>query len=212
MGEYLNDAAAIERRSMEIIDELLGALPYQGTALAVAKRIIHASGDPAYAEAIRMSTGFVAAAEAALRQGADIWTDVKMVSAGINRTALASLGGQVRCLIEDPQAASLASRAGITRSAAAVRVNSQRLHGQIVAIGNAPTALFQLLEVMDEKGVKPAAVIGVPVGFVGAAEAKNRLWERNAAVASLTVLGTKGGSAIAVAVVNALLYAVNPRK
>ena len=173
--------------------------------LKVFSRIIHAAGDPEYAAVIEIHPAAVAAGCAALRQGAPVFTDVEMVRTGINRRRLAEFGGEVHCLIGDESVAAMAKAQGITRAMAAIRTFGQRIHGAVVAIGNAPTALFALLELMEQEDIRPALIVGVPVGFVGAAESKAVLVEQSP-VPFITVQGTKGGSPIAAATVNALLY------
>ena len=133
-----------------------------------------------------------------------------MVRTGISKKTLAQYGGQVQCLIADSQVAAMAKEQGITRSMAAFRTFGHQLDGAVVAVGNAPTALFELFRLMEEEKVRPAVVIGVPVGFVGAAESKDLLAEKSNAP-YITVLGNKGGSPIAASIVNALLYMMGPK-
>ena len=203
--EYITDPNAIETKSMAIIAPYLAERQLPPGELKVFSRIIHASGDPEYAAVIEIHPEAVAAGCAALRQGAPIFTDVEMVRTGIHRRRLAEFGGEVHCLIGDESVAAMAKAQGITRSMAAIRTFGKRLHGAVVAIGNAPTALFALLELMEQEDIRPALIVGVPVGFVGAAESKAVLVEQSP-VPFITVQGTKGGSPIAAATVNALLY------
>lgn len=203
--EFIKDPMAIERRSMEIIAPYLDGLHLSPEAIKIFSRIIHAAGDPDYAKVIRIHEAAVAAGCQALKQGCDIFCDVEMVRTGINKKTLASLGGQVHCLIADESVAATAKQEGITRSMAAMRTFGSRLDGAVVAIGNAPTALFEVIRLMKETGIRPALVIGVPVGFVGASESKELL-AKTSPVPYITVEGTKGGSPIAAATVNALLY------
>ena len=144
----------------------------------------------------------------ALKAGAHIYTDVEMVRTGINKKKLASFGGEVHCLVADPDVAVRAKAEGITRSMVAMRQFGKDLDGNIVAIGNAPTALFEVLRLVREEGIRPACIVGIPVGFVGAAESKAALAE-NGIVPYITVEGTKGGSPIAAAAINALMYLID---
>jgi len=190
---------------MEIIAPYLAGLNLSDGETKIYSRIIHAAGDPDYANHIRIHPEAVAAGIEAFRSGADVYCDVEMVRTGINRRKLAELGGQTHCLIADESIAAKAKEAGITRAMAAIRTFGERLHGSVVAIGNAPTALFELLKLMRETSVRPGLIIGVPVGFVGAAESKELL-AAESPVPYITVAGNKGGSPIAAATTNALLY------
>lgn len=203
--DFITDPRLIEERSMAIIAPHLAGLALDPAAAKIYSRIIHAAGDPDYANHIRVHPQAAEAAGRALRAGCDIFCDVEMVRTGINRRRLAEFGGTAHCLIADPAVAAAAQSAGITRAMAAMRAFGPRLNGVVVAIGNAPTALFELLKIMAETDVRPAAVIGVPVGFVGAAESKELL-AATSPVPYITVAGTKGGSPIAAAAVNAILY------
>lgn len=203
--KYITDPMAIEERSMEIIAPHLAGLELTPEAIKVFSRIIHAAGDPEYSKVIEIHPEAIAAGCKALAAGCDIFCDVEMVRTGINKTRLAEYGGTVHCLIGDAQVAVTAKELGITRSMVAMRTFGERLHGSIVAIGNAPTALFEVLKMMEETNIRPALIIGVPVGFVGAAESKDFLAETSK-VPYITVRGNKGGSPIAAATTNALLY------
>jgi len=165
-------------------------------------RIIHACGMTDIASAVEMSPNFAESASAALKRGAPILCDAKMVAHGVTRNRLPR-NNDVICTLDDPAVAPLAAEAGNTRSAAALELWRPRLEGAVVAIGNAPTSLFRLLEMIDAGAPLPAAIIGVPVGFVGAAESKQALAVQ-ARVPFLVVRGRRGGSAMAVAAVNAL--------
>jgi precorrin-8X/cobalt-precorrin-8 methylmutase len=164
--------------------------------------MIHASGLVALAGDIVFSSGAVAAAGAALATGAPIFCDAEMVAHGITRRHLPA-ASEVVCTLADPRVAGLAARLGTTRSAAAIDLWTDRLGGSVVAIGNAPTALFRLLELLAEGAPRPAAILGMPVGFVGAAESKDALIER-APAPFVTIRGRLGGSAVTAAAVNAL--------
>jgi precorrin-8X/cobalt-precorrin-8 methylmutase len=199
---YIRDGAEIYRNSFAIIRREADLARFSGQAEKVAVRIIHASGMVEIARDIRMSGDFAERARAALLAGAPIFCDAQMVAHGITRSRLPA-DNEVICTLSDPRVADLAERMDTTRSAAAVDLWQPRLAGAVVAIGNAPTALFRLLELLDAGAPAPAAVIGVPVGFVGAAESKEAL-AAYGRVPYLVVDGRKGGSAIAVAAVNAL--------
>jgi len=166
--------------------------------------MVHATGDPEYARLVVVHPRLVETATAALRRGADVITDVEMVRQGISSRKLARGGGRIICAIRDRKVAEVAAERGITKAMAAMEYLAPRMTGAIVTIGNAPTALFRLLELMAAGHAAPAAVIGTPVGFVGAAEAKEAL-ERSG-VPFVTVRGTRGGSTVAAAAVNALLH------
>ena len=200
--DYIRDGAAIYRKSFGIIraEADLGRFdPYEER---VAVRIIHACGMVEAAADIVFSPGAVAAAKTALAAGAPILCDARMVADGITRKRLPA-DNAVICTLNDPRVPDLAQQLGTTRTAAAVELWRDRLAGAVVAIGNAPTALFHLLELIDRGGPRPAAIIGMPVGFVGAAESKEALLA-DGRVPALVVRGRKGGSAMAAAAVNAL--------
>lgn len=206
--DFIKQPMEIETRSMEIIAPHLAGLQLDEKATKVYSRIIHAAGDVGYAPIIRIGEGAIDKAVEALKSGCDIYTDVEMVRTGINKRKLASFGGTVHCRIADPEVAAAAKAEGITRSMAAMRAFGQDLDGSIVAIGNAPTALFEVLRLVREEGIRPACIVGIPVGFVGAADSKKELAE-NGIVPYITVEGTKGGSPIAAAAVNAMMYFIN---
>jgi precorrin-8X/cobalt-precorrin-8 methylmutase len=200
--DYIRDGAAIYDRSFATIRaeaDLSGLSPAESR---VAVRIIHACGMVEIAQDLRFSPGFATAARAALHAGAPILCDSKMVASGITRTRLPA-NNAVLCTLDAPETAALARTIGNTRSAAAVELWSERLGGALVAIGNAPTALFHLLDLLDAGAPPPAAIIGLPVGFVGAAESKDAL-AAYTRVPSLILPGRRGGSAMAVAAVNAI--------
>lgn len=203
MSEIIWDPVAIERRSYEIIDALLPNLVLPPGELRVVRRVVHTTGDASIAALVAFAPSAVADGVRAVQAGCNVYTDVRMVGAGISETILARFGGQVRCLIAEPGVKETAEAAGITRAAAAVRLAGTRLSGQIVAVGNAPTALFELLAAM-EGGLRPALVIGAPVGFVGAAEAKELL--TSFPVPWIAVRGTRGGSTVCAAIINAILH------
>ena len=202
---FIKDPTAIEDRSMEIIAPHLEGLSLTDEEKIICSRIVHASGDVGYAPIVRIHPDLITVAKMAIPAGRNIFTDVEMVRRGINIRTFRKFGGEIFCKISDVDTRELAKREGITRSMAAMRIFGKRLDGQIIAIGNAPTALFEVLRLVREENIRPAIIIGVPVGFVGAAEAKSQLIAQRE-IPYVTVVGTKGGSSIAVATVNALLY------
>ena len=206
--DFIKEPMAIENRSMELIAPHLEGLNLDERATKVYSRLIHASGDVGYAPITRVHPEAIDRAIEALKSGAHIYTDVEMVRTGINKKKLASFGGEVHCLVADADVAVRAKELGITRSMVAMRQFGKALDGSIVAIGNAPTALFEVLRMVREEGIRPACIVGIPVGFVGAAESKAELAE-NGIVSYITVEGTKGGSPIAAAAVNALMYLID---
>jgi precorrin-8X/cobalt-precorrin-8 methylmutase len=193
----------IEVRSMEIIDGLLPHGDWSPGELAVVKRLVHTSGDPSLAADVRFSAGAVAAGVAALRAGASVFTDTHMVRIGVNEQRVAAYGGTVECLISDEAIAAESRSSGRTRAACAMRSFGSRLDGAVVALGNAPTALREVLALAAEGAARPALVIGMPVGFVDAAESKAALMESD--LTFVAIEGTRGGSPLAAATVNALL-------
>lgn len=199
---YIRDGDAIYRNSFAIIRAESDLARFDAVEERVAVRIIHACGMPDIVNDIEMSATFADRARAALHDGAPILCDANMVAQGITRKRLPR-DNEVICTLSDPSVAGLAARLGNTRSAAALELWRPRLAGAVVAIGNAPTALFYLLDMLDRGAPLPAAVIGVPVGFVGAAESKQAL-ALQAHVPFLVVHGRRGGSAMAVAAINAL--------
>ena len=199
MTPYLRDPAAIYRRSFEIIRAETDFARLPPDAEPVATRIIHACGMPEIAADLRISEDFVSAATAALTAGKPVLADAEMVRHGIIDKQLTVL-----CTLNDPRAREIGVATGTTRSAAAVERWRDKLDGAVVVIGNAPTALFALLELIDEGAPKPAAIVAFPVGFVGAAESKDELHANPRGIPYATLLGRKGGSAMAAAAVNAL--------
>ena len=199
---YIREGAEIYRRSFAIIRAEADLSRFSGSAERVAVRMIHACGMTDLPADIDLSRDFTDAAEAALRRGAPILCDAKMVANGITRARLPA-ANEVVCTLDDPRVPALAARIGNTRSAAAMELWRERLEGSLVVVGNAPTALFRLIEMLNEGAPRPAAVIGIPVGFIGAAESKQAL-ARDGRVPHLVVHGRRGGSAMAAAAVNAL--------
>ena len=209
--DFIKQPMDIENKSMEIIAPHLAELNLNEAETKVYSRMIHASGDVDYAKVIRLHPKAIEATQEALKRGANIYTDVEMVRTGINKNAFGRYGGKIECRVADPEIAEIAKREGITRSMAAMRAFGKDLAGSIVAIGNAPTALFEVLRLAKEENILPAVVIGIPVGFVGAADSKKLLAD-NALVPYVTVEGTKGGSPIAASVVNAIMYLLDNRR
>ena len=203
LHSYETDAAAIYRQSFAIIRAEAELARFTAEEEPVVVRMIHAAGMVGLEAKIHFTSGMASVARAALQNGAPVLCDARMVSEGITRARLPA-GNSIICTLDDPAVASLAQSMGNTRSAAAVELWRPHLDGAIVAIGNAPTALFHLLNMLkDENCPRPAAIIGCPVGFVGAAEAKAALLA-DPPTPALTVEGRLGGSAITVAAVNAL--------
>ena len=209
--DFIKQPMDIENRSMEIIAPHLAGLNLNEAETKVYSRMIHASGDVDYAKVIRLHPRAIEATQEALKRGANIFTDVEMVRTGINKKAFGRYGGKIECRVADPEIAEIAKREGITRSMAAMSAFGKELAGSIVAIGNAPTALFEVLRLAEEENILPAVIIGIPVGFVGAADSKKLLAE-NTLVPYVTVEGTKGGSPIAASVVNAIMYLLDNRR
>jgi precorrin-8X/cobalt-precorrin-8 methylmutase len=200
--DYIREGAEIYRRSFAIIRTEADLSRFSGTAERVVVRMIHACGMTDLPRDVDLSPEFADVAEAALKRGAPILCDAKMVANGITRTRLPA-NNEVICTLDDPRVPGLAAELGNTRSAAAMELWREQLEGALVVFGNAPTALFHLLEMLDAGAPKPAAVIGIPVGFIGAAESKEAL-ARDGRVPYLVVHGRRGGSAMAAAAVNAL--------
>ncbi|MFK4689641.1 precorrin-8X methylmutase [Streptomyces pristinaespiralis] len=201
--EYEKDGAEIYRQSFATIraEADLAGLPAEVSQVAV--RMIHACGMVDLVRDLVHSPDVVVRARAALRAGAPILCDAQMVASGVTRKRLPA-GNDVVCTLSDPSVPELAAKMGTTRSAAALELWRDRLEGCVVAVGNAPTALFRLLEMIEEGAPRPAAVIGVPVGFIGAAESKEALAAHPLGLEHLVVRGRRGGSAMAAAAVNAI--------
>lgn len=201
--DYIRDGQAIYRRSFAIIREEADLSRFSAEEADVAVRMIHAAGLVEAARHFVFSPGFVAAARGALEAGAPILCDAAMVAHGVTRARLPAENAVI-CTLRDPAVPSLAASLGTTRSAAALELWREHIAGSVVAIGNAPTALFHLLERLDEGWPKPAAILGIPVGFVGAAESKAALAADSRGVPFLIVSGRLGGSAMTAAALNAL--------
>lgn len=201
-GGVIINPLEIEARSFEIIDGEVGAHGYDARQWPVVRRVIHTTADFDFARATIFSSGAVEAGIAALRRGEAILCDTNMVAAGVNKGRLQAFGGDLCCHVADPEVAEAARAEGITRSIVATRKGIGEGCG-IFLIGNAPTALFELLRHVREGRANPSLVVGVPVGFVGAEESKEALLETG--LSFITCRGRKGGSAIAAAILNALM-------
>ena len=203
---YLRDGTAIYERSFAIIRAEADLSRFSPDEAEVAVRMIHACGVVEAAQNIVFGNNLVAAARDALAGGAPILCDSEMVGRGITRARLPARN-EVICTLNDPRVVDLAQRLATTRSAAALDLWAERIAGGVVAVGNAPTALFRLLDLIDAGAPKPAAIVGIPVGFVGAAESKHALAADLRGVPFLTVRGRMGGSAMTAAAINALARA-----
>lgn len=195
----------IEAESFRIIEAELPDHGFAPGPWRVVRRMVHATADLDFARNAVVAAGAVEAGAAALSRGAPIVCDVRMIAAGLSSDRLSRLGVKVHCLLSEPEVAAGARAAGITRSAEAMRLAMRRglLDGAVVAIGNAPTALFEVIRLVRDEGARPALVVGVPVGFVGAAESKEAAL--SLAIPHLVVRGRKGGTPATVAALHALL-------
>jgi precorrin-8X/cobalt-precorrin-8 methylmutase len=196
------EPAEIESLSFEIIEEEAGDHGLNAAEWAVVRRLIHTTADFEFIENTRFHPQALEAGIAAIRRGTAIITDTRMAQAGITRRHLAQFGCEVHCYIDDPEVVTVAQRDNSTRAAAAVSQAKELLHGGMAVIGNAPTALIELVRLHEQGILQPALVVGVPVGFVNAAEAKELLMASG--LVYISVAGRKGGSAVAAATVNAL--------
>lgn len=201
---YVKTPEGIEKKSFEIIEKNVDKANFNSKEWNVVRRVIHTTADFEFANLLKFSPGATEAGLSAMQKGCRIYTDTRMAEAGINKKALRELGCDVLCMVDDVQAAAMAKREGITRSMASVMIASEFSDIKIYALGNAPTALFKLIELIREGKANPDLIIGVPVGFVGAAESKEELSKLS--VPHIITKGQKGGSNIAAAIVNALMY------
>ena len=206
MTDYLRDGAAIYQQSFAIIRAEADLSRFSDAEADVAVRMLHACGVVEIAKNIVFADGAVTAAREALHAGAAILCDSEMVSHGVTRARLPA-DNAVICTLRDPAVPALAEKRGTTRSAAALELWLDRLEGAVVAIGNAPTSLFRLLEMLDDGAPRPAAILGIPVGFVGAAESKEALIANPRGIPFIAVRGRVGGSAMTAAAVNGLARA-----
>ncbi|HRD48528.1 MAG: precorrin-8X methylmutase [Candidatus Competibacter sp.] len=207
--DYLRDPDEIERQSFVQIRQITDLSRFDADQQQVAMRLVHTSGDPDIVRDLHFSSGAVAAGLAALAKGADVLCDIEMVSHGISKRYLHS---PVLCFLNAPPVIDRARLARETRTMAAMEEWPAHLAGSIVVIGNAPTALFRLLDLLDEGAPRPALVIGMPVGFINAAESKQALWDiapTEFQTPCITLLGRRGGSSLAAATLNALARMAN---
>ncbi|OZD66834.1 precorrin-8X methylmutase [Rhodococcus sp. 05-340-1] len=203
MHDYVRDGAEIYRQSFATIRAEADLSRFAPDVAQVVVRMIHAVGEIDLTETIGYTPAVVTSARAALNAGAPILCDANMVAAGITRRRLPA-DNEVLCTLSDPRVPDLAKKMGTTRTAAALELWGDKLDGAVVAIGNAPTALFHLMEMLAAGAPKPAAIVGGPVGFIGAAESKEDLIAAGLSVEYLVVRGRRGGSPITVAAVNAI--------
>jgi precorrin-8X/cobalt-precorrin-8 methylmutase len=201
--DYMTAPAEIYRKSFATIRSEADLATLPEVMRPVAVRMIHACGDVDLVNDLAFHPRLVSAARTALEAGALIFTDTQMLAAGVTRRRLPA-GNEVRCLVDDPRARELAERWGTTRSAAAVSLWGEHLAGAVVGIGNAPTALFHLLELIADGAPRPAAILGIPVGFIGSAESKIALVQNAWDIPWMVVHGRRGGSALCAAAINAL--------
>ncbi|PHV70992.1 cobalt-precorrin-8 methylmutase [Sporanaerobium hydrogeniformans] len=209
--EYIQNPNLIEENSFIMIEEIIRQIRpnYQfknEIEEKIIKRAIHTTADFEYLDILEIKEGVIEAITEALKKGATLYTDTTMALSGINKTKLKALGCEAKCYISDERVVKLAKEKGMTRSMAAVEVAAAEEGEKIFVIGNAPTALYKIMELTAEGKLAPAAVVGVPVGFVGAAESKGEL--ALTTIPSITAQGRKGGSNLAAAIVNAILYAL----
>ncbi len=203
MKDYIKKPMDIEKRSFEIIEEEMGEYNFSDEELKIVKRVIHTTADFEYKDLIYIKEGAVEAAKEILKKGTKIYTDTNMALSGINKKALKYLNSTVQCFVSREDVASIAKDRDITRSMAAVELAAEE-GIEFFVFGNAPTALYKLMELMKEGKANPKFIIGVPVGFVGAAESKKELEKLD--IPFITIKGRKGGSNVAASIVNALMY------
>ena len=202
---YIKNPMEIENKSMDIIDEVMGDTSFSEEEMIIAKRMIHTTGDFEYRKIIDFKENFIEKAKETIKEGTTIFTDTKMAYMGINKPALKKANCELKCYIDDERVFKLSKELNTTRSACAVDLAVQ--DGiDVFVIGNAPTALFRLLELYKSGKVNPKFIVGVPVGFVGAAESKEYL--RKFDIPQISTMGNKGGSNVAASIINALLYMV----
>lgn len=198
------DPKEIEKKSMSIIEQSLPRLKDMNVReREIVKRVIHTTGDLGCIDLVKISTGAVEAGLEAIRKGKGVLTDVNMLKTGLIADRMNSFGVSAHCLISDPEVIAGARNTGQTRAMVAVRKGAVLAEGGIIAVGNAPTALFEILKMIREGEACPALVVGTPVGFVGAAESKEALMESG--ICHITMPGTRGGSTVAAAIINSLL-------
>lgn len=209
--DYIKNPGMIEVKSFEMIGDIINEErpDYEfknEIEEKIIKRAIHTTADFEYLDILKISNGAVESIMEALKSGATIYTDTNMALSGINKRKLKELGCEIKCFVADEETAKLAKQKEITRSMAAVEMAAREEGEKIFVIGNAPTALFKIMEMYDSKELNLSGVVGVPVGFVGAAESKDELYTTK--IPNITSLGRKGGSNLAAAIVNAMLYSL----
>ena len=195
---------------MEIIDEKIDKLDCTADQSKTIKRVVHATAEPKLAEKVKFSPQAIETAQKLIAEGADIITDVIMLKAGINKRKLKKFGGQIKCFIGDEDVREKAETRGLTRSIMSMRKAVNLDNKKIFAIGNAPTALFELIRLQEEEDGKIDFIVGTPVGFVGAAESKEELMRTD--IPHISLSGKKGGSAVAVSIINSILYMMDDRE
>ncbi|MGN0143583.1 MAG: precorrin-8X methylmutase, partial [Clostridium sp.] len=203
--DYLKDPMGIEKKSFEIIGKEMGEHSFSEEELLIIKRTIHTTADFEYKDLVEISKDAISTAKEIFSKGAKIYTDTNMALNGINKMALAKTHSKVICYVNEPEVHIEAKEKGITRSMAAVEKACED-NVDIFVFGNAPTALFRLKELIKEGRANPKLIVAVPVGFVGAAESKENMDELN--IPYIRVKGRKGGSTVAAAIINALMYMV----
>ncbi|EDU38775.1 precorrin-8X methylmutase [Clostridium sporogenes] len=203
MKDYIKKPMDIEKRSFQIIEEEMGQHSFSEEELKIVKRVIHTTADFEYKDLIYIKEGAIEAAKEIFKKGTKIYTDTNMALSGINKKALKDLNSIVQCFVSKEDVALIAKDRGITRSMAAVELAAEE-GIEFFVFGNAPTALYKLMELMKEGKANPKFIIGVPVGFVGAAESKKELEKLD--IPFITIKGRKGGSNVAASIVNALMY------
>lgn len=202
---YIKNPMEIENKSMDIIEQVMGDTSFNEEEMIIAKRMIHTTGDFEYRKIISFQNDFIAEAKASISSGIKIFTDTKMAYQGINKSALAKANCELKCFIDDERVFKMSKELATTRSACAVDLAVEEGIEAFV-IGNAPTALFRILELVKTGKLNPKFIVGVPVGFVGAAESKEYLREFD--IPQISTIGNKGGSNVAASIINALLYMV----
>lgn len=202
--DYIRDPRLIEKKSFEKIKKITSFSGFDAQQQQIVMRLVHTCGDPGIAQHVRISTGAVTAGIQALEEKCAIFCDVEMVKHGLTKRFLET---EPRCFLNHPDVAAIAESNSESRTMTALQFWGEELQGGIAIIGNAPTALFRLLEIMADTKVRPALIIGIPVGFVGAAESKAFLWEQHLAldIECITVLGQTGGSALAAGAFNTVV-------
>ena len=203
MARYALPPDETEARSLQLVDRAIDAARWPGAEREIVRRLVYAAGDAAIADLVRIHPSALSAGTAALRGGCPIIVDVRMVEVALDRVSASSLGCQVHCAIDAPAVIEEAKASGLSRAAVAIRSLATHLEEALVVVGTAPTALLALLDLLDAGGPAPSLIVGTPVGFVAAAQAKVELTARR--VPYITILGTRGGAALGATAANALL-------